>query len=96
MADTNQPQQQEKGQVPQPAGPLVQGAEQAPPAGSAAAAALQRVKAAPPSGADPDDVLTLQRVLGNRAVRRPRTASCRWATPFGRSTMRLSARRWKK
>jgi hypothetical protein len=69
MADKNQPQQQEKSQVPQPAEPLVQGAEKAPPAGSAAAAALQRVKAAPPAGADPDDVLTLQRAMGNRAVR---------------------------
>lgn len=70
MADKNQPQQGgEKSQVPQPAEPLVQGAEQIPQAGGAAAAALQRVKAAPPAEADPADVLTLQRAMGNRAVR---------------------------
>lgn len=68
MADKGQTQQ-EKSRAPQPAEPLVQGAEKVAPAAGGVAAALQRVQAASPAGADPDDVLTLQRAMGNRAVR---------------------------
>ena len=68
MAEQEQAKRQDQAQVQQVVAPVVEGLESSPELGQASAA-LQRVTAAPPGEIKPTDLLTLQRTVGNRAVR---------------------------
>lgn len=68
MAKQDQAKQGDQAQQQQVVAPIVEGLENLPQVGQAGAA-LQRVTAAPPGEIKPSDLLTLQRTIGNRAVR---------------------------
>ena len=69
MADKTQGQEQQKSdKVQGPQAPAAEGLEHSPQTDHPAAA-LQRVMGAPPPAVNPADIVTLQRAMGNRAVR---------------------------
>jgi hypothetical protein len=85
MTGKNQSQQvQEQGSIQKPADLSPQGLENLAQSLSPAAA-IQRVMAAPPPAVNPDDILTLQRNVGNRVVRR--LLSGKRGPPAGESTI---------
>ncbi len=69
MTDKTQGQEQQKSdKVHGPQAPAAEGLERSPQPDQPAAA-LQRVMGAPPPAVNPADIVTLQRAMGNRAVR---------------------------